>query len=413
MGFDFEVEGMGLYAEDLGDEAVELTQEMVRIDSSDPGAYEGEIGDFIERWLKGHAPGVFVERGEVVDGRENLCAVLEGKAEHPALIFICHMDTVTLGEGWERSTPLSGEIMDGKLYGRGACDMKSGLACAMSVFAACAKKAEKLGIPGRTMKLIATVDEEDFMRGAEHAISSGWVSAEDWVLDMEPTDGKIEVAHKGRAWFELSVEGITAHASTPHKGADAIAGISEMICEIRRAIQDAPVHHELGNSTVTFGMIEGGYRPYVVPDKAKVWIDMRLVPPLTTARAEEIVRKAMEAGEERVPGVHASYVITGNRPFIEKDESSLLLNHLCWAVEKVTNAAAVVDIFPGYTDTAVIAGVLENHNCMSYGPGSLELAHKPDEHVEVKEIYRCCAVLQSLADDILFKSIDDILIKRN
>lgn len=379
-----------------------LTQELVRIDSSDPGAFEGGICCYIEQWLKCHAPAVSIERREVVDGRENLCAVLPGEVECPALIFICHMDTVTLGDGWDRSTPLSGEVIDGKLYGRGACDMKSGLACAMCVFAACAQKAEKLGTPRHTLKLIATVDEEDFMRGAECAISSGWVSAEDWVLDMEPTDGQIQVAHKGRAWFELSVQGITAHASTPYKGADAIAGISEMICEIRRAVSDAPVHYELGNSTVTFGLIEGGYRPYVVPDKARVWIDMRLVPPLTTARAEEIIKKAISTGEARVPGVCGSYVITGDRPFIEKDENSPLLKSLCRAAETATGVPAVVSVFPGYTDTAVIAGRLSNHNCMSYGPGSLELAHKPDEHVEIKEIYRCKAVLQGLADEVLF-----------
>lgn len=384
------------------DSVITLAQELVRIDSSDPGAYEGEISTYVEQWLRDNAPNALIERKEVIPKRDNLCAVLPGEEAHPALIFICHMDTVTLGEGWKESTPLSGEIKEERLYGRGACDMKSGLACAMSVFASCARQAESLGKPKRTMKLIATVDEEDFMRGAEQAVASGWVSSEDWVLDMEPTDGAVRVAHKGRTWFELTVQGVTAHASTPYKGADAIAGISEMVCEIRRAVQNAPVHSELGNSTVTFGMIEGGYRPYVVPDKARVWIDMRLVPPLTTARAEDIIKEAMAKGEAYVPGVRGTYIVTGDRPYIERDENSPLLKELCQAVETVTASPARIDIFPGYTDTAVIAGTLSNHNCMSYGPGNLELAHKPDEYVSLEDIRRCHKVLNHLARTVLY-----------
>ena len=380
-------------------DAMELTMKLVRIDSTDPGACEGEIGTFIFQYLKDL--GVPVIKKEVLPGRFNIMAKVEGEEDAPALVYICHMDTVTTGEGWTVS-PFGAEVIRGRIYGRGACDMKSGLACALSAFTSMALKARNGKKPGRSLVFIGTVDEEDFMRGAEAAIADGWVSKDSWVLDTEPTNGQIEVAHKGRTWFEITVNAITAHASTPWKGADAIAAMAEIIAAIRRRIAACPVHPDLGASTVTFGQIEGGYRPYVVPDSCRVWIDMRLVPPTDTAGAAAIVEDAIAAATKEIPGITAAYQITGNRPYVEKDEQSPLLNALSRACEEVTGEPAPVSFFPGYTDTAVIAGTLGNHNCMSYGPGDLELAHKPDEYVPCEDILRCEEVLTRLADNLLF-----------
>ena len=380
-------------------DAMELTMKLVRIDSTDPGACEGEIGTFIFQYLKDL--GVPVIKKEVLPGRFNIMAKVEGEEDAPALVYICHMDTVTTGEGWTVS-PFGAEVIRGRIYGRGACDMKSGLACALSAFTSMALKARNGKKPGRSLVFIGTVDEEDFMRGAEAAIADGWVSKDSWVLDTEPTNGQIEVAHKGRTWFEITVNGITAHASTPWKGADAIAAMAEIIAAIRRRIAACPVHPDLGASTVTFGQIEGGYRPYVVPDSCRVWIDMLLVPPTDTAGAAAIVEDAIAAATKEIPGITAAYQITGNRPYVEKDEQSPLLNALSRACEEVTGEPAPVSFFPGYTDTAVIAGTLGNHNCMSYGPGDLELAHKPDEYVPCEDILRCEEVLTRLADNLLF-----------
>ncbi|WP_418579217.1 M20 family metallopeptidase [Hungatella sp.] len=380
-------------------DAMELTMKLVRIDSTDPGACEGEIGTFIFQYLKDL--GVPVIKKEVLPGRFNIMAKVEGEEDAPTLVYICHMDTVTTGEGWTVS-PFGAEVIRGRIYGRGACDMKSGLACALSAFTSMALKARNGKKPGRSLVFIGTVDEEDFMRGAEAAIADGWVSKDSWVLDTEPTNGQIEVAHKGRTWFEITVNGITAHASTPWKGADAIAAMAEIIAAIRRRIAACPVHPDLGASTVTFGQIEGGYRPYVVPDSCRVWIDMRLVPPTDTAGAAAIVEDAIAAATKEIPGITAAYQITGNRPYVEKDEQSPLLNALSRACEEVTGEPAPVSFFPGYTDTAVIAGTLGNHNCMSYGPGDLELAHKPDEYVPCEDILRCEEVLTRLADNLLF-----------
>ena len=280
--------------------------------------------------------------------------------------------------------------------------MKSGLACALTAFSGILKKVGQGARPARPLVFIGTVDEEDFMRGVEAAIRWGWATKQDWYLDTEPTDGQIQVAHKGRLWFELTMEGITAHASNPWKGADAIAAMAEAVSLIRRRIKDCPAHHDLGISTVTFGQIEGGYRPYVVPDRCRVWIDMRLVPPTDTAAAKRIMDEAVRTAQDEVPGVKGSYVVTGDRPYVEKDDQSPLLAALRRAALEVTGREAEVGSFNGYTDTAVIAGTLGNHNCMSYGPGSLELAHKPNESVPFEDVRRCGWVLGRLAEDVVF-----------
>lgn len=408
-------------ANEMQSEAWELAAELVGIDSSDPGAYEGEIGAFVYGWLKarileagleadegeaasGGAGKIRLCRREALPGRFNVMARIPGKQPGPALTFICHMDTVMLGDGWEEAHPALGAVTEnGRLYGRGACDMKSGLACALTAFSYILGRVGREGVcPARPLVFIGTVDEEDFMRGVEAAIRWGWATAEDWYLDTEPTDGQIQVAHKGRLWFELTMQGITAHASNPWKGADAIAAMAEAVSQIRRRIKACPSHQDLGASTVTFGQIQGGYRPYVVPDRCKVWIDMRLVPPTDTAAAKAVMDEAVRAAETEVPGVKGSYVVTGDRPYVEKDDASPLLAALRRACAEVTGREAQVGSFNGYTDTAVIAGTLGNRNCMSYGPGSLELAHKPNEYVPFEDVRRCELVLARLAADVAF-----------
>ena len=394
------------------DFAWRLTQELVRIDSSDPGAYEDEIEHFIKRLIEQQLAqldspaldAVQIEELEVLPGRRNLMITVPAVSDEARLVYICHMDTVTLGDGWEADTPPLGAIVrDDKLYGRGSCDMKGGLACAIAALVHTLERVAADGtLPRRGFSLICSVDEEDFMRGSEAAINAGWVGSREWVLDTEPTDGQIQVAHKGRTWFEIEMAGVTAHASQPWKGADAVAAMAEVVCSLRRAFAALPAHDELGPSTITFGQIEGGYRPYVVPDHAKVWVDMRLKPPTDTAAATRMVEQAIVAAEAAVPSCHGSYTVTGDRPAIERDPGSPLLAALKRAADDVTGTDTTVGFFTGYTDTAVIAGKTGNRNCMSYGPGSLALAHKPNEYVPHADIVRCQQVLIALADNVLW-----------
>ena len=394
------------------DFAWRLTQGLVRIDSSDPGAYEGEIERYIkalveERLAQLSHPvldAVQIAEHEVLPGRRNLMVTVPGLSDEPRLVYICHMDTVTLGDGWDADIPPLGAIVrNDKLYGRGACDMKGGLACAIAALVHTLERVAAEGeLPRRGFSLICSVDEEDFMRGSEAAIDAGWVGSREWVLDTEPTDGQIQVAHKGRTWFEIEMAGVTAHASQPWKGADAVAAMAEVVCSLRRAFVALPAHDELGPSTITFGQIEGGYRPYVVPDRAKVWVDMRLTPADRYGRRNQYGRACYCRRRGRGSRLPRQLRRDGDRPAIERDPVSPLLAALKCAADDVTGTDTTVGFFTGYTDTAVIAGKTGNRSCMSYGPGSLALAHKPNEYVPHADIVRCQSVLIALADNTLW-----------
>ena len=180
------------------DFAWRLTQGLVRIDSSDPGAYEGEIERYIkalveERLAQLSHPvldAVQVEELEVLPGRRNLMVTVPGLSDEPRLVYICHMDTVTLGDGWDADIPPLGAIVrNDKLYGRGACDMKGGLACAIAALVHTLERVAAEGkLPRRGFSLICSVDEEDFMRGSEATIDAGWVGSREWVLEGSLAD---------------------------------------------------------------------------------------------------------------------------------------------------------------------------------------------------------------------------------
>ena len=151
------------------DFAWRLAQDLVKIDSSDPGAYEGKIEHFIKRLVEQQLAqldcpaldAVQIEELEVLPGRRNLMVTVPGLSDEARLVYICHMDTVTLGDGWDADiAPLGAIVRDDKLYGRGACDMKGGLACAIAALVHTLERVAADGaLPRRGFSLICSVDE--------------------------------------------------------------------------------------------------------------------------------------------------------------------------------------------------------------------------------------------------------------
>ena len=168
-----EIEVVALKAEQQKamNKAVRLTRELIRIDSTNPGAGEQNVAEFIKDYLA--IPGIVITEDEVSDKRNNLVAEIETEqfgTEVPRLVLICHIDTVVAGKGWNRD-PFGAEQEEGRIYGRGACDMKSGLACALAVFKETAQAVEQGTIRlMRPIRLICTVDEEGDMNGVECAV---------------------------------------------------------------------------------------------------------------------------------------------------------------------------------------------------------------------------------------------------
>ena len=177
--------------------------------------------------------------------------------------------------------------------------------------------------------------------------------------------------------------------------------MAEVITGVRRRVAQLPIHPEMGPTTATFGTIQGGWNPYIVPDECTATLDLRLVPPVTNEDTIALLEEAIAEALAAVPGARCDYTLTSRRPPIEKNDNSLLLKKLRSAVVAVTGAELPVTFFPGYTDTAVIAALTGNRNCISFGPGSLEQAHRADEFVPCEEISRSVAVMTRLAEDIL------------
>lgn len=365
----------------MSQEVVQLLAELVKIESTNVGKFEEEIGNFVADWLEKET-GLPVVKDEFEPKRFNVVCKLEGEIHDPAFISIHHMDVVPAGEGWE-TDPFEPKIVGDRMYGRGAGDMKAGLAAGMLAFRDAVKLNKK---PKRDIIFIATADEEgNIMKGAMQALKSGYATKNSYALDHEPSGGEILIRHKGKTWFEITVKGAPAHGSMPWTGIDAIVGMSEVVLGIKRRIDALPVDDEFGQSSVCFGTIEGGYNTNVVAEKCTITIDMRLAPPLTSEGSLKLVEEAIEEACEKVPGLTGSYEVIAKRPYILQDDSSILLKELQEVVKEVTGSYTTTPVFTGYTDTGVIAAETGNINCMSYGPVGMNY-HQANEYVELDSV---------------------------
>ncbi|MDA8218149.1 MAG: M20 family metallopeptidase [Dehalococcoidales bacterium] len=379
------------------DTALGLTQALVRIPSENPIGKEAECARFVAEWFR--RLGVTVTVDELAPGRPNVIARLPGGSE-PPLVYLAHLDTVPAGQGWSVD-PFGGIVHDGRLYGRGAADMKSGVAAAMM---AMKQIAESGIVPKRDFLVCATVDEEGAsMLGAVDLVKRGLVGADALIVASEPTSLDLVVAQKGVMWYRLETWGKMAHAGTPHIGADALYGLAKAIVAIKEAFAALPYDHPiLGRATVTVGQAAGGVKTNVVPDQAWAEIDTRLVPPLMPAAAESMIREVVEAAASSVPGVQGAVsVVTIDRPPVEASADSPLLPAFAEAFKEATAKEIRQSGFPAYTDAAIIAAMTGNPNCVLFGPGHLEQAHTVDEFVPVEEIEVAAAVLGRTAAILL------------
>lgn len=387
-------------------EVIRLTEELVAIESTNVGTYEGEISTFIYDWMQKNTH-VEVERQEFLPGRFNVIATLKGKKAHPNLIYIAHMDTVPVGGGWTVD-PFKCTLDGNKLYGRGTCDMKAGLACAMIAFReVCRYCEEKQIVPAYDFVFIASGDEEDVMRGADAIVARGIADKESWVLDTEPSsallnteDSVITMAHKGKTWFELEVMGKAAHGSMPYNGSNAIIAMAQIILEIENRLAAYSADPVLGVPTACYGTIQGGSNINVVADNCKIQIDMRLAPPLTTEGSIQLVEEAIAAGTAKVPGTSGICKVLAKRPYVQQNDDSFLLKELQESVKEVTGIYARVLPFTGYTDSGVIDGSTGCGNGMSYGARGKNY-HQPDEWVNCDSVIENLEVVTKLAFRIL------------
>ncbi len=255
-------------------DATDLLAQLVSIPSVNPDLVPGASGEaaiaaFCATWLAEH--GFEVHRLEARVGRPSIVGIAHGSGGGRSLMLNGHLDTVTVA-GYE-GDPHSAERRDGRLYGRGALDMKSGVA-AMMVAAARAKQA---GLAGDLL-VACVADEEHASFGTEEVVARFRADA---AIVTEPTELQLTVAHKGFAWFEVVVQGRAAHGSMPELGVDAIAKAGRFLValeEYGRRLRAKPTHKRLGGGSVHASLIRGGQELSSYPAECRISLERRTLP---------------------------------------------------------------------------------------------------------------------------------------
>ncbi|GJP91855.1 hypothetical protein CBS63078_1617 [Aspergillus niger] len=261
------------------EDSVAITQILTRIDSSNvtlsatPGAGESQIADYLTTWLEYR--GIETHRIETVPGRPSIVGVIRGSGGGKSLMLNGHIDTVSL-TSYEHE-PLSGHIgeKNGRpvIFGRGALDMKSGLAAEMAALATV--KAKKIPLRGDVI-FTAVSDEEDASQGTRDVIAAGWRA--DGAVIPEPTNRVLITAHKGFVWFEVDILGTAAHGSDPASGVDAILQAGWFLTALEEYQSRLPVDEMIGPASLHCSLIHGGEEPSSYPSRCTVTIEFRTIP---------------------------------------------------------------------------------------------------------------------------------------
>jgi succinyl-diaminopimelate desuccinylase len=375
--------------------AVELARQLVRIRSvHDPmgAGGEAEVAALVAATMRefGWAPEVI----EVEPGRPNVIAtVAGGGGPGPLLAFEGHLDVVTEGDrdGWSVD-PYQGVIRQGRLYGRGAADMKAGLAAMLHAVRALQLQGP---FPG-SVRLLALADEEGMMLGAKHAVASGALAGVEGVVVCEPEGDEVCAVSKGALRLQLCLTGRMAHGAMPHKGANPIPVLGRLIGalqELEHRIQTRVGEHPLlGWTYITPTVALAGSldQMNVSPARATLAVDVRTVPGVDHQDLIEAVT-AICQDLAAAAGIGGEVVVVDDRPAVDTPQDDPLVQCLVFAHEAVVGKRPRFGGVPGTTDGTIFTretGV----PTVVYGPGGKWIAHQADEYVEVEEISRYARV---------------------
>ncbi|MDA0636841.1 M20 family metallopeptidase [Nonomuraea sp. MCN248] len=383
---------------------VEFTQALVRIPSTnDParGRDERPAADLVAAKMRewGWEPVM----SEAAPGRPNVVAVVEGGGgDGPTLMFEGHTDVVTEGDLSEWTVdPFGGEIRDGRLWGRGSADMKSGLAATLY-----ATRALQLAgpFPGR-IKVCALADEEGLMLGAHHFVDQGLAADVDGAIVAEPEAGEICAVAKGALRLRVDLTGKMAHGAMPQHGRNPVEAVGALLTGLRRLQaelqQRFPAHEHLGEVYVTPTVVRAGSEEQVnvIPATASVFVDVRTVPGVDHKEVADRVA-ALAAWD----GIAAEVSVLVDRPPVDVPVDDPVVAALAAAHRDVTGEEPVYGGVPGSTDGTVLThwgGVPS----VVYGPGGKWIAHQADEYVEVAEIVTCTRVFAEAARRFLTRNL--------
>ncbi len=356
--------------------------------SSGPEYLEGRVTDYLEAYFRRLK--VDYRRTEVVAGRDNIVAEYRATASRRTLLWDVHQDTVPV-EGMT-IPPFEPRVLEGRLYGRGSCDVKASMAAMLAAF-------ERLVVErpagSASVYLACTVDEEYTHVGSSRLAEDG--VAADLGIVAEPTRLDLVVAHKGAVRWKILTRGVACHSSAPERGVNAIYRMGEVLRVLQEHADElsrAEVDPWLGRPTLSVGRIEGGVSVNVVPDFCEIEIDRRLVrgedPVEAPARLERILEAklgSLEGVESTVPWVRMPTLTPG----VPEEWLSLMEQVVLRETGRKPGRVGV----PFGTD----AGPLSEAGlpCVVLGPGDIAQAHTKDEWVELEQVRKAENVYYGIA----------------
>lgn len=369
-------------------ELVALLEDLVRIPSVNtafqPDSSEQALGryvrDFFERL------GIPCVTQEVFPGRDNILARFEGADRSRTLLLEAHMDTVSVAG--MTIDPFTPRLEDDRLYGRGSCDTKAGLAAMIYAMKRLLQEGMK---PRATVVLAAAVDEEHGFSGASRLVESGFRA--DGAVVSEPTELEVVVAHKGCLRWKIRTSGRAAHSSKVHLGINAIAKMARSICALEEALGPAYAarsHPLLGTPTLNVGLISGGIQVNTVPDSCTIHVDRRLLPGESRETVYPEFQDVLGRLEREDPDFHCQMDAPMlEDPPLETPEGSPIVAAAREGCRRVLGESRLVGV-PFGTDASKFsrAGIPS----IVLGPGSIDQAHTAVEYVSVPQVVHAAAI---------------------
>lgn len=333
---------------------------------------------------------------EIEPGRYNVTAVIRGAGGGRSLNFSGHMDTVP---AYDMEGAFDGRISDGKVFGRGACDMKGPIAAMMAAMAAIKRSGTVLK---GDLYFTGVADEEEQGKGTAYMIKNG--PHADGVIVGEPTDMRLSPGNKGLEWIEVSFKGKKVHGGRQKEGINAIQMASRFVSKVYDEyvpLLDSREYPVLGAPTINIGTISGGDQPSTVPDHCKIVLDRRMVPSETI---EQVYEELRELGEElhredprfecEVRDVFDGLNLLPHLPFLTDENDPIMTT-----VKDIYNDRGkeiVIEPFPAWTDAGFISSQTQS-KCLVLGPGKLKVAHSVDEYIDIDQMEEAAEIYAETA----------------
>lgn len=412
--------------EDKRDELVALARDLVRIPTvNPPGEAYQACAEYLGTRLAARGFAVEFLRAEGALGdtrthpRTNVVCRLEGKRAGRCVHFNGHMDVVEPGSGWTVD-PFAGEIRGGRLYGRGASDMKGGLAASIVALEAIIEE----GMPlAGAVEVSGTVDEESGgYAGVAWLAERGYFTPPrvDHVIIPEPLNKDcICLGHRGVWWAEVEVKGRIAHGSMPFLGVSAIRGMAAFLSRV-----ETELHPRLGQrrtampvipegarqSTLNFNSVHGGlperaatdtFPAALVADSCRLVLDRRYLMEESEEEVRREVVELLEAVKREQPDFDYELRELWSVPPTMTDKDAPVVRALGEGIERALGKPARHVASPGTYDQKHVVRVGHLHDCVAYGPGLLELAHQPDEYIEIDDMVASAKVMAAATRRLL------------